>query len=250
MTNARARWVPLLLVVALAACGGGSSAASKEAATTTEATTTTTAKPTTTTTEAPKADAATKAEAASRVLAEEDFPAGWTVQSAALPYDRKGIKADDCIAPEGGPISKLPLGAAAAGPTMRAPDVDAFVGSWAATFADEAQAGAYIEQITAPENATCTAATLEQGGKDRKDFTAVVTSKAPEEAGVGQDHRVAANAYELREGGEPVSILYIDSYQVGRTVVTVTIELGGMSQEQADAVTAVEAQLRAEAFDG
>lgn len=250
MTNARTRWVPLLLVLALAACGGGSSAASDERTPTSEATTSTTAKPTTTTTEVPKADEATKAEAASRVFAEDDFPDGWTVQAEALPYDRKGIKADDCIAPPGGPISKLPLGAAAAGPTMRAPDVDAFVGSWAATFADEGQAEAYVDQIAAPEIAVCTAEMLEQGGKDRKDFTAVVTSADPEEAGVGQDRRVAANSYELREAGDPVSVLYIDSYRIGRTVATVTIELGGMSQEQADAVTAAEAQLRAEAFDG
>jgi len=252
MTNARSRLAPLLLVAALAACGGGSSAASKETASTTEppAKTTTTAEPTTTTTEVPKADEATRAEAAARVFAEEDFPEGWTVEAKALPYDREGIKADDCINPEGGPVSELPLGAAAGGPTMRAPDVDAFLSSWAATFADDAQAAAYVDQITAPEFAVCTAEALEEGGKDRKDFTAVVTSKAPEDAGVGQDHRVAANAYELQEGGETVSILYVDSYLVGRTVVTATLELGGMTQEQADAVSAVDAQLRAKAFAG
>jgi hypothetical protein len=251
MTIARFRLVPLLLVVALAACGGGSSDGADDAATTTKppAKTTTTAKATTTTSEVPQADAATKAEAASRVFAEDVFPDGWTVEVEAQPYEEEGIKQDDCISPAGGPISKLPLGAAHGGPTMRAPDVDAFVGSWAATFADEAQAAAYVEQITAPENATCTAATLEQGGKGRKDFTVVVTSKSPEESGVGQDHRVAANSYELREGGQAVSALYIDSYLVGRTVVTVSLELGGMTQEQATAVSDAEAALRAQVLD-
>ncbi|MGN6694784.1 MAG: hypothetical protein ACTHN0_11475, partial [Aquihabitans sp.] len=167
----------------------------------------------------------------------------------ALPYEEEGIKQDDCISPAGGPVSKLPLGAAHGGPTMRAPGVNAFVGSWAATFADEAEAAAYVDQITAPENATCTAATLEEGGKARKDFTVAVTSKGPEESGVGQDHRVAANSYELREGGEPVSVVYIDSYLVGRTVVTVSLELGGMTQEQANAVSDVEAKVRAQVLD-
>lgn len=251
MSNARSRLIPVLLLAALAACGGGSSDAGGATATTTEAPakTTTTAKASTTTTEAPKADAATQAEAASRIFAEEDFPDGWTVAVEAPPYDRKGIKQDDCLAPEGGPISKLPLGAAAGGPTMKAPDADAFVGSWAATFADEAQAAAYVQQITSPENATCTAKTLQAGGKGRKDFAVKVTSAPPEERGVGQDHRVASNSYELSEAGEAVSILYVDSYQLGRTVVTVNLELGGMTQEQADAASAVEAQLRAATFD-
>jgi hypothetical protein len=251
MANVRTRVIPLtiVLVLGLAACGGSSDAGGGGTTTTKAAAgTTTTAKPTTTTTEAPKADEATKAEAASRIFTEDDFPEGWTVAVKALPYDRKGIKADDCINPKGGPISTLPLGAAAGGPTMKAPDANAFVGSWAATFADEDQAAAFVDQITSPENATCTAKTLQAGGKGRKDFAVKVTSKSPEESGVGRDHRVASNSYELSEAGEVVSILYVDSYQIGRTVVTVNLELGGMTDEQAAAASAVEAQLRGEKF--
>ncbi|WP_421118268.1 hypothetical protein ACE2AJ_12745 [Aquihabitans daechungensis] len=197
----------------------------------------------------PEADQATKDEAASRIFAEEDFPAGWTVAVKPVPYATKGIKVDDCISPEGGPLSELPLGAAAGGPTMRAPDADYFITSWSATFADEAQAAAFAEQVQKPEHATCMAETLEAGGgKDRKDFSVAVTSGPDAERGVGQDHRVASDSYELREGDEVVSIVYIDTYQLGRTVVTVNNELGPMTQEQSDAASAVEAELRGKTF--
>ena len=252
MISTRARLaLPLLLVVTIAAgCGGVGSDTSPSEVTTTKpkAETTTTAEATTTTTEAPEADAATKAEAASRVFAEGDFPDGWTVAVEAPPYDRKGIATDDCINPKGGPVSKLPLGAAAGGPTMKAPDADAFIGSWAATFADEAQAEAYVAQITAPEHATCTAKRLTANGKDRKDFAAKVTTKPADQTGVGVDQRVASDSYELSEGGQVVSILYVESYRIGRTVVTVTTELGPMEQQQADAAAAVDAKLREQRF--
>jgi len=257
MSNVRSRVLPLLLTtglaVSLVSCSGGSSDAGGAKTTTSKAApakTTTTAKPTTTTTEAPKADPATKAEAASRIFAEEDFPDGWTVAVKPLDYAGKGIdEDDDCTNPDGGPLSKIPLGAAAGGPTMRAPDVPAFISSWAATFEDEAQATAFSEQLATDEHATCMAETLQaSGGKDREDYQVKVTSGPPEERGVGQDRRVAADSYEISEGGEVISIVYIDSFQIGRTVVTVNIELGPMTEEQGAAASAVEAELRGKKF--
>lgn len=251
MSKIRSVLLPFALVVGLAACGSGGSDASAPEAATSEARATSTTKATTTTTEVPKADEATRAEAASHVLAEEDFPEGWTVVSEALPYDTKGIKGDDCINPKGGPVSEVPLGSAAGGPTMRAPGADGFVSSWAVTFEDEAQAARFTQQLTSPDHATCTAKVLQTGGaKDREDFAVKVVPGDPGARGIGQDHRIAADAYALTEGGEPVSNVYIDSFRIGRTVATVTIELGPMTQEQADAVTAAEAQVRTKVFDG
>ncbi len=253
MSNSRSRLMPSLLAtalaVALASCGGGSSDAGGAASTTTNpptAKTTTTIESTTTT--VPEADQATQDEAASRIFREADFPEGWTVAVKAVPYATKGIKVDDCISPEGGPLSGLPLGAAAGGPTMRAPDADYFITSWAATFEDEAQATAFAEQVQTPEHAACMADTLEAGGKDRKDFSVAVTSAPNAERGVGEDHRVASDSYELREGDQVTSIVYIDTFQLGRTVVTVNSELGPMTQEQSDVASAVEAGLRSQRF--
>lgn len=253
----RSRALPVLsalLVVALAACGGGSSDAGGDAAPTTtkpaaEQATTTTEASTTTTTEVPEADDETKAEAASRILAADAFPDGWTEAVEPPAYATEGVKIDDCINPEGGPLSEVPLGAAAGGPTMRAPEVDYFVSSWAVTFADEAQATAYAEQIAADGHGDCLAESLQEAGSaGREDYAVELTSAPPAERGVGQEGRVAANSFELNEGGEVLSTLYIDSFQVGRTIVTVNIELGPMTQEQADAASAVEADLRAQAF--
>jgi hypothetical protein len=255
MTKLRARVLPLLpvLVVALAACGGGSSDAGGDAAPTTtqpaaeQATTTTEAS--TTTTEVPEADDETKAEAASRILAADAFPDGWTEVVEPPAYATEGIKVDECINPEGGPLSEVPLGAAVGGPTMRAPEVDYFVGSWAVTFADEAQATAYAEQLAADGHGACLAESLQAAGAaGRDDYAVELTSAPAAERGVGQDKRVAANSFELSEGGEVLSTLYIDSFQIWRTIVTVNLELGPMTQEQADAASAVEADLRAKAF--
>ncbi|MCU1369889.1 MAG: hypothetical protein JWO77_1083 [Ilumatobacteraceae bacterium] len=257
MSNLRSRVLPSLLAAALvavlAACGGGSSDADATASSTSRpaaAQTTTTEKPTTTTTEAPKADPATRAEAASRVFDEGDFPEGWTVAVKPLDYAGEGIDDDDdCTNPDGGPLSKIPLGAAAGGPTMRAPGYPAFISSWAATFEDEAQATAFSEQVATPEHAACTAEALQAaGGKGRKDYKVTVTSGPPAERGVGQDHRVAADSFEISDGGEVASIVYTDTFQVGRTVVTVNLELGPMTDEQGAAASAVEAELRGKKF--
>jgi hypothetical protein len=250
MAELRTRLLPVLVVVALASCGGGSGGDAATATTTAdEAKATTTTEAATTTTEVPEADAATKAEAASRILAAEAFPDGWTETAEPAPYETEGIKIDDCFNPEGGPLSEVPLGGAVGGPTMRAPEVDYFVTSWAVTFADEAQATAYAEQIAGDGHGACMAELLQAAGEEgREDYAVKLTSVPPAERGVGQDQRVAANSFELSAGGQVLSTLYIDSFQVGRTIVTVNVELGPMTQEQADAATAVADDLRVQAF--
>ena len=168
----------------------------------------------------------------------------------ALPYEEKGFGVDDCINPEGGALDRLPIGSAVGGPTMKAPDIDYFVSSWAVTFPDEAAASAWAATLDTEEHRECQRAALEAAnGKGIEDFEVATKPYDAIERGIGRDHRVAAAAYDFLQSGQATSSMYVDVFQVGRTVITVQVQLGPMTQAEADAASEVEAGLRTTHFD-
>lgn len=237
-----------LSLLVLAACGGTSSGSDGSSERSPERTTTTQR---TTTTEAAKADAATAAASAAKVFELGDLPEGWTVATEAPPYATKGLKIDECSNPADGPLAALPLGAIVGGPTLKAPDVDYYLTTWAATFPTEEDATTYAESRNTADAGLCQAEALEAAnGKGTQDFSVEPLLQPDAANGVGQDHRVAAQRFEFRQGEQVTSTMAIDTYQLGTTVVTVQVQLGPMSQAEADAAGAVEAEVRGNAFGG
>lgn len=227
----------LVTALTLVACSGGDDSSSGGDSK---------GKATTTTTPA-QADETTAQLAAGLVFAEDDFPDGWTVAVEPLDYATKGIAVDECLNPAGGLLAAVPRGATVSGPTMKSPDVPFFISTWSATFPDEATAIAWSEELDTDERTECQRSRIEKGAADGVE---VRTVTSPESAAtVGQDHRVAVAEYELTKDDEVVSLVHQSAYRVGRTVVTVRIEVGPMQPEQQDAGLAVEAQLRGTVFD-
>ncbi|MCB1030105.1 MAG: hypothetical protein KDA95_02125 [Acidimicrobiales bacterium] len=204
----------------------------------------TTAKATTTTvaatTDPEKADDAVTKASLALVFEEGAFPDGWTVSKPAEPYTTKGIAIDDCFNPEGGLLAQQPLGSAAAGPTMKMGEVPFFISTWAVTFTSEDDAKTWAKSMTDAESIECRRSALE----GNNDFEVRQLEVDPTSGRVGEDGREAVINFEFVENGVVGATMRVDVYRKGASVLTVTMQLGGMTQEQADAGTAVEAELR------
>lgn len=238
------------LSIALIGCGSGGGSDAATATTEAKPKPTTTETEATTTTELVRAEKNTATLATAGVYGTDDVPDGWTVGTEAIDYS-KGTKADECSNPVDGPFYQLPSGAIAGGPSFAVADGAIHLGSTAAVFNDEADAKEWTSFVQTDEFVECQRAAFEESANDSGEVEYIIKVATTEEAtaGLGTAGFERTTGYEYVVDGEVTAQVYVNSYRVGRAVLTVQLDVGPVALEELDAVVAAESELRGVVFE-
>ncbi|NUT95273.1 MAG: hypothetical protein HOY78_24930 [Saccharothrix sp.] len=232
-----ARKTPRLLVaftaVVVAGCGADTpTAVAPATSTSTDAPTTTTAPP-------PRADAATTDLAMKATITPADLGDAWTLHADG--HESEPVPADDCAA--GSPIADLPAGARHVGPQVKTRDARWFVYSNSAVFPDEGTAVKWVEFRKSPTFLECRRVELEKG-QQATDSRFSVSLERTTTDGLGQNGFESYALYQLKadvgSGPQNSNATFArHTYRVGRTVITLSIDIAAETTDPADLDTRV-----------
>jgi hypothetical protein len=194
--------------------------------------------------DAAKADAATVALATAATITQADLGAGWTVFSAPKPAEP--VSGTDCAAKS--TFAELPLDARRLGAQLQMEGVRWYVFSAAAVFPDGAKAQSWVDTRKDAGYIDCRRIELEKEQK-ATDARFLVATEATTTAGLGTGGYEGYVRYQLKAdigAGPQNSNASFDrhTYRVGRTVVTVSIDIlsattdpPGLETKMSEAVT-------------
>jgi hypothetical protein len=221
MATTGSGWSRLVLVSVVAvfvvACVGTEQPAARSA--------TPTSAPSTAAPSTAAADDVTVAKATAATITREDLGAGWTVYSAAKPAEP--LSASDCAAKS--TFAELPSGARRLGAQLQMEGVRWFVFSASAVFPDEAKARGWVDTRRSADYIECRRVEIEKE-QQATDTRFQVVTEATTTAGLGTGGYEGYVRYQLKAdvgAGPQNSNASFDrhTYQVGRTVVAVSIDI-------------------------
>ncbi|MEU5695205.1 hypothetical protein [Actinosynnema sp. NPDC020468] len=168
-----------------------------------------------------RADEATTASATRATITAGDLGPSWTADLP--PRESEPVAADDCAA--GTLYATLPPGARQTGTRFRYGGTSWYASSAAAVFPDEPGARGWVEIRKSSEYVECRRAELERSQRAADDHLSVATRETTT-GGLGVGGYQAYSLYQVRSAGQDANGTFARHvYRVGRTVVSVSVDI-------------------------